>query len=391
MKCKKCGHIIPSGTLYCKNCGEEVYIVPEYNPLDDMLAAQIKNSINNEKQDTDFLNHTLTDTRYQTKPQRRPVDEKEARRRQAERRREAKRKKRKKLLIVMSVIFVFFIGLIIALYQTSYTGVVKKGNKALASQEYGRAEELFVKAIKKNPGKAAAYDGLSKVYIAKKDLVKAEDVFLNAIAEHSSSVELYNTCIQFYLNTDQVMQIPVLLDTANTKVTKALEEYIVEQPTFSLDAKKVYDDVQQLEIEAGKNTIYYTVNGSSPSPSSSKYTEPIQLDEGENIVRAISVNKDGIPSAVKELTYTIELPIEDAPAVSPSTGQYETPMKIEVKVPEGYTAYYTMDGSDPTTASKKYTGPINMPKNETLFKAVLINDKGRSSGITTRNYILYLE
>ena len=391
MKCKKCGHIIPPGTLYCKNCGEEVCIVPEYNPLDDMLAAQIKNSINNEKQDTDFLNHTLTDTRYQTKPQRRPVDDNEARKRQAERRREAKRKKRKKLLIIMSVVFLSFIGLIFALYQTSYTGVVKKGNKALTAQEYGRAEELFKKAINKNSGKVAAYDGLSKVYIAQNDLIKAEDVLLNAIAKHSSSVELYETCIQFYLNTKQEMQIPVLLDTANTKIEKALEEYIVEQPTFSLDPNEVYDDVQQLELEAGKNTIYYTINGATPSASSMKYNEPIHLEEGENVVKAISVNQNGIPSAIKEVTYTIELPIEDAPAVSPSTGQYETPMKIEIKVPEGYTAYYTMDGSDPTTASKKYTGPINMPKNETLFKAVLVNDRGRSSGITTRNYILYLE
>ena len=391
MKCKKCGHIIPSGTLYCKNCGEEVCIVPEYNPLDDMLAAQIKNSINNENQDTDFLNHTLNDTRYQTKSQRRPIDEKEARRRQAERRREAKRRKRKKLLIMLSVVFACFIGLIIALYQTSYTGVVKKGNKALQSHEYVRAEEMFKKAINKNPAKAPAYDGLSKVYVAQNDLIKAEDVFLNAIAEHSDSVELYETCIQFYLDTKQEMQIPILLDTANTKITSALDEYIVEQPVFSLDAKKVYDDVQQLELTAGKIKIYYTINSSSPTLSSIKYTDPIHLEEGENVVRAISVNKNGIPSAVKEVIYTIELPIEDAPAVSPSTGQYETPMKIEIKVPEGYTAYYTMDGTDPSTASKKYTGPINMPKNETLFKAVLVNDRGRSSGITTRNYILYLE
>ena len=81
-------------------------------------------------------------------------------------------------------------------------------------------------------------------------------------------------------------------------------------------------------------------------------------------------------------------PIEDAPAVSPSTGQYEEPMKIEIKVPEGYTAYYTMDGSTPTTASTKYTGPINMPEKDTLFKAIIVNAGGRASGVTTRNYIL---
>ena len=94
-----------------------------------------------------------------------------------------------------------------------------------------------------------------------------------------------------------------------------------------------------------------------------------------------------MPSAIGKKTYTVEFPVEDAPAVSPSTGQYDEAVPIEVKVPEGYTAYYTTDGTDPTTASTKYTGPIDMPKGETLFKVVLVNGKGRMSGITTRNYM----
>ena len=102
----------------------------------------------------------------------------------------------------------------------------------------------------------------------------------------------------------------------------------------------------------------------------------------------MSVNENGIPGMYEEKTYVIELPIEDAPAVSPSTGQYIEAMKIEIKVPEGYTAYYTMDGSTPTTASTKYTGPISMPESDTLFKAILVNTNGRASGVTTRNYIL---
>ena len=97
-----------------------------------------------------------------------------------------------------------------------------------------------------------------------------------------------------------------------------------------------------------------------------------------------------MPSQYEEKTYVIELPIEEAPAVSPSTGQYESEMTIEVKVPEGYDAYYTMDGEDPTTASTKYTGPIDMPKGDTLFKAVLVSADGRISGVTTRNYSLEL-
>ena len=46
MKCGYCGHDIPEGKLYCDKCGNEVCIVPDYNPLEDMLTQQIRGAIN---------------------------------------------------------------------------------------------------------------------------------------------------------------------------------------------------------------------------------------------------------------------------------------------------------------------------------------------------------
>ena len=111
--------------------------------------------------------------------------------------------------------------------------------------------------------------------------------------------------------------------------------------------------------------------------------------EGNTEIRAIAVNKKGIPSAVSSAKYSIEFPLVDAPAVSPSTGQYSTATQITITVPDGYTAYYTMDGSTPTTSSEKYTDPIDMPENsQTTFSAILVNDKnGKATEATTRNYI----
>ena len=45
MKCGYCGHDIPEGKLYCDKCGNEVCIVPDYNPLEDMLTQQIRGQI----------------------------------------------------------------------------------------------------------------------------------------------------------------------------------------------------------------------------------------------------------------------------------------------------------------------------------------------------------
>ena len=48
MRCRYCGQRIPEGELYCRHCGKEVRIVPDYNPLDDMLTAQIKGAIDSD-------------------------------------------------------------------------------------------------------------------------------------------------------------------------------------------------------------------------------------------------------------------------------------------------------------------------------------------------------
>lgn len=398
MRCTNCGYEIPAGMLYCKNCGEEVRIVPDYNPLDDMLTTQIRFSMDGNE--SDYINYSNQRSQAASSKTRairsnnngntrtRTPDEREARRRQAERRRELKRKKRRKLLIIMGVIFAAFIGLAVLLYMTSYTGVVRKGNKALLSSEYTVAMECFEKAINKKPSQPEAYVGLANVYLAKGDSTSAEKVYNNAIESYPDNVALYEASIKYYLDTNQALKIPVMLANAGKKVRDELNKYIIGKPEYSLDTGKIYDDVQQLTLISDEEIIYYTLDGSEPTFGSTKYTEPIQLDEGETVVKAFAVNKEGVPGLPESKTYVIELPIEDAPAVSPSTGQYDQNMKIEIKVPEGYTAYYTMDGTTPTTASAKYNGPVNMPENNTLFKAILVSAGGRVSGVTTRNYIL---
>lgn len=382
MRCNNCGHEIPSDTLYCKYCGEEFRIVPDYNPLDDILAAQIKSSINGQNTNTVTVNRNNLEKKTTR-------DEREARRRQAERRREMKKRKRRRLLLILTIFIAIIVGIAILLYQTSYTGIMNKGNKAFESAEYNLAKEQYEKALSKKPELADAYVGLSKIYISKKDLVRAERIYLEALSDYPENEALYEASIQFYLDTNQAMEIPQLINEASDNIKEALKKYIVKKPDFSLDAGIVYDDVQQLTL-LSDDTVYYTTNGTTPTLNSIKYTEPIQLDEGETIIKAIAVNKKGVPSLAAEEEYVIQLPIEDAPAVSPSTGQYDSSTQIEIKVPDGYTAYYTMDGSTPTTASSKYYGPIDMPEHNTLFKAILVNSAGRSSGVTTRNYILDL-
>jgi hypothetical protein len=64
-------------------------------------------------------------------------------------------------------------------------------------------------------------------------------------------------------------------------------------------------------------------------------------------------------------------------------------------VPEGYTAYYTLDGSDPSlmgASTYEYTDAIAIGNGQTMFTAVLKNNRtGKFTRQTKRNYVLDLE
>lgn len=446
MKCRYCGYEIPEGELYCRKCGEEVFIVPDYNPLDDMLTAQIKVGVNNEG-GTEDLYAPISDgvagmtsarrragtsrnaparrntgARRGTRTQRpagnvrntgtggttgarrntnagrygntgrnpsgRELSEREMRRRQIERKRAAMKKKRRRVLIVCLVLAALSSAGCIVLYQNSYDGIVNKGYRAIKNQQYTNAESCFHQAIGKNKKKSEAYTGLSQVYLRQNNVEEAVEMFDDVIKEQPENADVYESYLEFCVNNDRKMLIPYILDDARDSIRKKLSDYIVAEPEFNLEDEEVYDDVQQLEITAGDNSIQYTTDRSDPLSSGIKYDGPIHLEEGDNVICAAAFDERGIPSMPVEKTYVVELPIVDAPAVSPSTGQYESAQQIEIKVPDGYEAFYTLTGEDPTTASTKYTEPVDMPGGETLFKAILVDGGGRVSGVTTRNYML---
>ncbi|MDL2250500.1 chitobiase/beta-hexosaminidase C-terminal domain-containing protein [Lachnospiraceae bacterium OttesenSCG-928-J05] len=405
MKCKYCGTQIDGDSLKCPHCGREARIVPDYNPIDDVLEAQIKDSLAGEDNltgDDDYLETVVLNNTYGGKKRpvkratyggrrTRTISPRDLRKAEIAKRKAQKKKKRRILLITMAILAVVLVIASLLIYSNSYTGMVKKGYSLTEEKKYDEAIAAFNKAIAKKPEKPEAYTGLSKVFLAQDDLEQAEAVFSKAIGEHPDNVDIYEAYILFYLDTDQQAKIPGLLSGAPEKVQDKLSKYLIPVPEFSLDEGVVYDVVQELSLTADDEDIYYTVDGSQPvvgAENTTKYTEPIQINnEGDTTITAIAVNDEDIPSVAVAKVYTIELPIVDAPSVKPSTGQYDEPTKIEIVVPEGYTAFYTLDKSDPTNGSIKYEGPIDMPEGTTIFKAVLVDSRGKLSAITTRNYI----
>lgn len=463
MRCTHCGAIIPDDQVVCPECGAEVQIVPDYNPLDDVLAREVKGSVEGATRQiqTDDIRRYRRDDRTKNvnstrilspeersrirdrkraggqrmsgkgtvrgtaemrgqrrntselraqkkntsemRDQRRNTDElrrsrqntDEQRRARQQKRLEAAKRKRRNLLITLFLLLALIIAGVYLVYQNSYTSMINKGYRAIQSGDYDQAESYFDRAVRKDRSKPDAYTGYAEMYIDQGDLESAEDVFLSAIETQPTNAQLYEAAIAFYMDTEQPEKVSALLeDCEDESVLSTVSEYVSSAPVFSPE-EGTYNEVQEITItsETGGD-IYYTTDGTDPTAETgTKYEQPVLLQTEGNIeIRAIAVNSNGIPSIVSSASYIIEFPIENAPAVTPSTGQYTEPAQITITVPEGYTAYYTMDGSTPdpeTSSTRKYTGPVDMPENtQTIFNAILVNDQnGKATEVTTRNYI----
>ncbi len=443
MRCTHCGAIIPDDQVVCPECGAEVQIVPDYNPLDDVLAREVKGSVEGATRQiqTDDIRRYRRDDRTKnvnstrilspeersrirdrkraggqrmsgngtgrstaemrgqkrnTSELRRPrQNTDEQRRARQQKRLEAAKRKRRNLLITLFLLLALIIAGVYLVYQNSYTSMINKGYRAIQSGDYDQAESYFDRAVRKDRSKPDAYTGYAEMYIDQGDLESAEDVFLSAIETQPTNAQLYEAAIAFYMDTEQPEKVSALLeDCEDESVLSTVSEYVSSAPVFSPE-EGTYNEVQEITItsETGGD-IYYTTDGTDPTAETgTKYEQPVLLQTEGNIeIRAIAVNSNGIPSIVSSASYIIEFPIENAPAVTPSTGQYTEPAQITITVPEGYTAYYTMDGSTPdpeSSSTRKYTGPVDMPENtQTIFNAILVNDQnGKATEVTTRNYI----
>lgn len=150
-------------------------------------------------------------------------------------------------------------------------------------------------------------------------------------------------------------------------------------PIISL-ASGTYTGPQTVTITTASTgaSIFYTTNGSTPNVNATKYTGPITVSASETLT-AIAQATGYAASSPVSATYYISAP-PSAPAFSPAGGTYNNAQSITLSdTGSNATFYYTLDGSMPTTASHKYTGPISMQNGETINAVAFVPGYGLSS------------
>ncbi|AXC11044.1 hypothetical protein ACPOL_1700 [Acidisarcina polymorpha] len=111
--------------------------------------------------------------------------------------------------------------------------------------------------------------------------------------------------------------------------------------------------------------IYYTTDGSRPTVASKLYQGPITITSTQTITALASAN-GFLQSPASEATYT-ESADTNPPQFSLAGGSYSGAQQVIITDSSpGSSIYYTLDGSQPTTASALYRQPITVSVSETV-------------------------
>ncbi len=284
MKCLKCGADISEGYLYCEKCGEEIHIVPVFEPEVETEIDETMQRIQGEMEGQPSAEHP---------PQ------------------------KKKHHYFTMVIIVVIISIIIAMIALTYlyqspSYQINRGNRFADREEYAEAIRCYENAL--------MHDASDSVQVYKYIVICYEELgyegkyeeYLLKIVQSADATEddlsiAYSKLITFYLNDKNYNKINSLLKSCNNdNIISLYKGYMVEEPKFSHESG-FYKEIIPLKISSeNKETIYYTLDGTLPTQDSFEYKSPIFLENGTHVVKAACFNENGVMSDVIIGEYQIE-------------------------------------------------------------------------------------
>ncbi|MFO7660366.1 MAG: chitobiase/beta-hexosaminidase C-terminal domain-containing protein [Candidatus Cloacimonadaceae bacterium] len=170
---------------------------------------------------------------------------------------------------------------------------------------------------------------------------------------------------------------PIAVSQATTIKARAYKdgmnpsEIAAGEYTFSVASLAIYPvsgnyttpQTVQIQSVTPGTVIYYTLDGTDPTESSTPYIAPFVVNASVNI-KAKGFITGWIPSSTASVTYNYNI---STPVISPAGGTFTAPQTVTLttSTPNAI-IHYTTDGSDPTESSEVYTSALILDGNAVL-------------------------
>lgn len=359
MKCPKCHKEVKLGSLYCPYCLAEIPWVKEFNSVETLMKKEEQNTPGKK---TDKLKDKFEYWKNKSHTMSR------------------------KQVVWLVVFAAVFVGLFCYHQLHTFSALYSNAKKQYEQQNYEDAMKIAEEALDMKPESEAANLLLARSMDKLGDTKSAILILRPFIQNGTAGTRTYKELAELLTKEGRTTEVRELLKGCSKKVQEVCCDYICSAPVSNL-APGTYTSVQTLELKADYAQIYYTLDGSEPTRESTRYSEPIILNEGTTEVKAIGVNDKNIESDVITRKYIIVLKTPDAPVVTPKSGDYDKKTEIKITVPDGCKAYYAFD-SMPDLDSTVYEQPISMPVGYHRLNVMLVAANGKMSKVTTMEYYL---
>lgn len=358
MKCSRCGEECKDNQAFCLKCGTPIQVVPDFNLIEAELAnnvGELMQENNEEKkvtrktisrfEDTDFLNDEhYVDTM--------PEHEVEAE---------------------ISLIDIENLKDTAKIndYQVDGTDFNQDESQEteLEQNDMHQSEKKVFKV------KAIVFGVIAVIIIAIAILLLT--ILDKGSSSKDSFTNVYNKAYDSYTAKDykdaldKFLEASKLADTNNEKikVNKSL-----------LATYENLDGTEDKQVEVLKKLI-------DLEPNKYEYYEKlVEIYDAKNMTDEISSLIDSIDDVSiksKLADYTVS-----TPKFSEEAGEYDTYISIKL-ISADNDIYYTLDGTEPSASSQKYSDEIKLNKDgEITVKAIAINDKGISSKVASAKYVI---
>ncbi len=140
---------------------------------------------------------------------------------------------------------------------------------------------------------------------------------------------------------------------------------------------------------SGCASIHYTLDGRAPTPFSATYTEPLHLS-ADTTLRFLAMDKVGNFERPLTEVYVFDTVAPNSWA-SPPGGTYTGPVSLYLNCSDNLgcaATHYTVDGSEPTTASPLYDGSSLHFTADTTLKFFSVDLAGNAAPVRTETYVI---